>query len=274
LQNYKITEKNFLQTIDISRDESDGYYRFTSGEILDSQYEIIAAYGYGVFSTVLRVRDLQQSLWVKTSVELAVKIIRTNEAVSKTAQLERTILNKLTLTDPKDKCHIIKLIGHFKHQNHVCLVLEPMNMNLRTCIKKFGWGVGLNLFAVHSFTIQLFTALKHLKHNCIIHADIKPDNVLVDKSRTIIKLCDFGSAMFSGHNDLTPYLVSRFYRAPEIILGLPYDTPIDIWSTACVIYELFTGKTLFPGKTNKEMIRYFIDTKGRYIFSASMIITK
>ena len=59
-------------------------------------------------------------------------------------------------------------------------------------------------------------------------ADIKPDNILVSASRTIIKLADFGSAMFTGENDITPYLVSRFYRAPEVILGLRYGERTEL----------------------------------------------
>lgn len=80
--------------------------------------------------------------------------------------------------------------------------------------------------------------------------------------RTVVKLCDFGSAMFSGDNEITPYLCSRFYRAPEVILGLPYDHPMDMWSIGCVVYELLTGRILFPGKTNNEMLKLMMDVKG------------
>ncbi len=58
--------------------------------------------------------------------------------------------------------------------------------------------------------------------------DIKPDNILVNAQHNDVKLCDFGSAMFSGDNEITPYLVSRFYRAPEIILGLPYGAQLFV----------------------------------------------
>eukprot|EP00747_Dinoflagellata_sp_TGD_P146308 gnl/TRDRNA2_/TRDRNA2_176681_c0_seq2.p1 gnl/TRDRNA2_/TRDRNA2_176681_c0~~gnl/TRDRNA2_/TRDRNA2_176681_c0_seq2.p1 ORF type:complete len:390 (+),score=-21.24 gnl/TRDRNA2_/TRDRNA2_176681_c0_seq2:48-1217(+) len=245
-------------------DNSEGYYCFTPGEIIKSRYEVLATHGRGVFSTVLRVRDLNQTLWVGSYAETAIKIIRRNEAMSKAAHLERTILNKLALTDPEDKHHIIRLIGHFEYRNHTCLVLEPMDMNLRSCVKKFGKNLGLNLIAVQTYTIQLLKALKHLKNNRIIHADIKPDNILISKSRMKIKICDFGSAMFSGPNELTPYLVSRFYRAPEVILGLPYDSPIDIWSIGCVINELYSGNVLFPGNSNNEMIQMFIHNKGLF----------
>jgi len=56
----------------------------------------------------------------------------------------------------------------------------------------------------------------------VLHADIKPDNILINSGHNVVKICDFGSAMFTGTNAITPYLVSRFYRAPEIILGLTY----------------------------------------------------
>jgi serine/threonine-protein kinase PRP4 len=57
--------------------------------------------------------------------------------------------------------------------------------------------------------------------------------------------------------------VSRFYRAPEIILGLNYEFGIDMWSVGCTIYEVYTGKILFPGSTNNQMLKYFMDLKGK-----------
>lgn len=62
-------------------------------------------------------------------------------------------------------------------------------------------------------------------------------NILVNDNNLVLKLCDFGSASLISDNEITPYLVSRFYRAPEIILGIPYDFGIDMWSSGCAIYE-------------------------------------
>jgi serine/threonine-protein kinase PRP4 len=194
--------------------------------------------------------------------EVAIKMIRANEIMSKTAQKERIILNQLALTDPENKRHIIRLRTHFEYHNHVCLVFEPMDLNLRMCIRKFGREIGLNIHAVRAYTIQLLIALKHLKNNGVLHADIKPDNILVNETRTVVKLCDFGSAMLVKDNEATPYLVSRFYRAPEVILGVPYDYSLDMWSIGCVIFELFTGQILFPGKTNDHMIKLMMTVKG------------
>lgn len=141
--------------------------------------------------------------------------------------------------------------------------MEPLSMNLREVLKKYGKNVGLHVKAVRSYTQQLLLALKLLKKTGILHADIKPDNILVNESSLVLKLCDFGSASTVTDNEITPYLVSRFYRAPEIILGLSYDYGIDMWSAGCTIYELYTGKILFSGKSNNQMLKYFMDLKGK-----------
>ena len=93
---------------------------------------------------------------------------------------------------------------------------------MRELTKKYGRGIGLNIAAVSKYAAQMLISLYHLRNCGVLHADVKPDNILVSASRTMVKLADFGSAMFSGDNEITPYLVSRFYRAPEVILGLKY----------------------------------------------------
>jgi serine/threonine protein kinase len=80
----------------------------------------------------------------------------------------------------------------------------------------------------------------------------------------MLKICDLGSASDASENEITPYLVSRFYRAPEIILGIPYDFAIDVWSVGCTLYELYTGKILFTGRTNNQMLRSIMDCRGKF----------
>lgn len=101
-------------------------------------------------------------------------------------------------------------------------LLPLQDINLRELTKKYGRGIGLNIAAVSKYSAQMLISLYHLRNCGVLHADIKPDNILVSASRTMVKLADFGSAMFSGDNEITPYLVSRFYRSPEVILGLKY----------------------------------------------------
>ena len=80
---------------------------------------------------------------------------------------------------------------------------------------------------------------------------------MVSSDFRTIRLCDFGSAFreSDADNDPTPYLVSRFYRAPEITLGLEYNRQIDLWAAANCVYELFTGNVMFPGRDNNHMLQ-------------------
>ena len=170
--------------------------------------------------------------------------------------------------------YIFKQRPILEHRNHTVLLFEHMPNNLRQVLSKFGKNVGINLSSVKSYAKQLLLALKHLSSHGIIHADIKLDNILVTANWTTIKLCDFGSAFLESDEEYinhipTPYLVSRFYRAPEIILGLKYDKMIDLWSVANSLAELFTGNVLFPGRTNNDMLQKFMDAVGP--FSNKMI---
>jgi serine/threonine protein kinase len=90
------------------------------------------------------------------------------------------------------------------------------SMNLRDVLKKYGKDVGISIKAVRVYAQQLFLSLSLLKRCNLLHADIKPDNILVTESKNVLKLCDLGSASDVSDNEITPYLVSRFYRAPEI----------------------------------------------------------
>ncbi|KAA8529183.1 hypothetical protein F0562_034018 [Nyssa sinensis] len=214
-------------------DDSEGYYSYRFGEILDGRYEITAALGKGVFSTVVRTKDLNAG--AGDPEDVAIKIIRNNETMYRAGLEELVILKKLVVADPENRRHC-----------------------------KFGRNIGLKLTAVRAYAKQLFIALKHLKNCGVLHCDIKPDNMLVNEVKNVLKLCDFGNAMFAGKNEITPYLVSRFYRAPEIILGLPYDHSLDIWSAGCCLFELYSGKVLFPGSTNNDMLRLHMELKGPF----------
>jgi len=251
--------------VDMSRgladnwDDAEGYYCARIGEVLDDRYTITAHLGKGVFSSVLRAVDKEKD---EAENEVAIKVIRCNETMRKAAQLEIDILQKLSGSDPDNKRHCVRFLRHFEYRDHVFIVFESLARNLREVIKKFGRNVGINIKAVQTYATQLFIALRHLQNCGVVHADIKPDNILVNENHNALKLCDFGSAMFDGDNELTPYLVSRFYRAPEVILGLPYSHPMDLWSVGCCLYELFTGNIAFPGRSNNHMLKLMLELKG------------
>ena len=159
---------------------------------------------------------------------------------------------------------MIRLERWFEHKGHLCMVFENLNINLREVLKKFGRDVGINLRAVRAYAQQMFIGLSLMRKCNILHADLKPDNILVNESRNMLKICDLGSASDASENEITPYLVSRFYRAPEIMLGLPYDFAIDIWSIGCTLFELYTGKILFTGPNNNQMLRSIMECRGKF----------
>ena len=136
-------------------------------------------------------------------------------------------------------------------------------MNLRELQKKIGKGEGLSIKALQSFSQQLLYSLRLMEKCNVLHADLKPDNILVNEAKTLIKLCDFGSAFYSDENAITPYLASRFYRAPEIMLGMKYSYGIDIWSLGCSLYECFTGRILFHGRDNNQMLKLIFELRGK-----------
>ncbi|KAH9890455.1 kinase-like protein [Cubamyces lactineus] len=250
-------------TLDSAADP-EGYYQIILGEQLDGgRYQVFSSLGKGMFANVVRARVLQGDA-SEVGKEVAIKIVRCQESMYKAGQKEVQILNKIRQADPEDKKHIVRLERTFDHRGHLCLVFENLSMNLRDVVKRFGKDVGLNIRAVRAYAHQLFLALSLLRKCNIMHADIKPDNILVNEAKTLLKLCDLGSASDASENDITPYLVSRFYRAPEIIMGHPYDPAIDVWSVGCTLYELYTGKILFPGRTNNHMLLIMMELKGRF----------
>ncbi|KAM3722398.1 Serine/threonine-protein kinase [Dirofilaria immitis] len=273
-------------------DDTDGYYRIRIGEMLDSRYRVYGYTGAGVFGNVVRATDAARS-----NTHVAVKIIRNNEVIDefpsaviypslplplpppqslhtyiamnpiiwrRTGMKELDILKKLNEADRDDRYHCLQLYRHFYHHQHLCLVFESLSMNLRELLKKYGNSVGLHMKAVRSYTQQLLMALRLLKKCNILHADIKPDNILVNDTKMTLKLCDFGSGCHVADAEVAPYLVSRFYRAPEIMLGLPYDFGIDLWSVAVTLYEVYTGKIMFAGKSNNQMLKFMMDLKGKF----------
>lgn len=250
------------QELDISMmdnwDDPEGYYNVRLGELINGRYHVQQNLGKGMFSSVVRAKDSHAGNLV------AIKIIRNNDTMRKAGMKEIGILEQLREADPEDRKHVIKFERYFEHKGHLCMVFENLSMNLREVLKKFGRDVGLNLRAIRAYAQQIFLGLSLLRKCNILHADLKPDNLLVNEQRNVLKVCDLGSASPAGDNEITPYLVSRFYRAPEIILGIPYDHAIDVWSIGCTLFELYTGKILFTGRNNNQMLRSIMECRGKY----------
>ena len=245
--------------IGLELDDSEGYYIPQVGEVLgdeSNRYIVQQVLGKGVYSCVVRVNDQASSQ------HFAIKIIRRQEIMLQSGLIELRVLERLSELDPLGHKHTIKGLGSFRHQGHLCVVFEDMELNLREVLGKYGQGVGLSLAAVRSFAKQLMLALSLLKKAGYMHCDLKPDNILVSKDLRKIKLADFGSVLTCGEVIGTDVLVARYYRPPEVVLGAPLDYAVDMWSAGCTLYELYTGTVLFPGASNGELLRLVMELKG------------
>ncbi|KAI8370586.1 uncharacterized protein BYT42DRAFT_548827 [Radiomyces spectabilis] len=121
---------------------------------------------------------------------------------------------------------------------------------------------GLSTNLVRVFTAQILDALTVLNEARIIHCDLKPENILLKNLETpTIKVIDFGSACEEMRTTYT-YIQSRFYRSPEVLLGLPYTSAIDMWSLGCIATELFLGLPLFPGSSEYNQISRIVEMLG------------
>ncbi|KAF2191061.1 kinase-like protein [Zopfia rhizophila CBS 207.26] len=241
-------------------DDEQGYYKIIKDELLDGdRYCVVTPLGKGVYANVVRAHDNVGH------VDVAIKIVRKNDAMKKAGYKEMGFLKKLNEADIDDKRYIVRFQRSFEHKGHLCMVFEHLDKNLRDMLKTFNGGHGLSFSAVKRFAFQMFWGLEHMKHCHIIHADLKPDNILASHDGKSVKICDFGTAADQrDNNEVTQYLVSRFYRAPEIILGMKVDYAIDMWSIGCTLYELWTGKILFTGENNNQMLKSMMEIRGPF----------
>lgn len=164
-------------------DDREGYYSAYVGEIFAYKYKVVKETGRGVFSSVICCTDME------TNETVAIKVIRSNEKMTNDAKNELALLDEIKSKDPRNTKHCIPVYKSFMYRSHLCIVFPYMSLNLRDTLRKFGAGTGLNLMAVQSFGRQLFLALLHIKKLGIIHADIKPDNIMLkDQNSSLIQV--------------------------------------------------------------------------------------
>ena len=191
------------------------------------------------------------------------QVQRNNEMMRRAGEKEIAYLMRLAENDPDNRKHCIHMHARFDHEDHLCMVFEAMHQNLRQALRQHGHKRGIQIDAVRTYARQLFTALRYMERLNIVHADLKPDNIVVNDKYNLLKVCDFGSATNSDDSEITPYLVSRFYRAPEIMMGLNYSCPIDMWAAGCTLFELYTGRIMFMGNSNNMMLKLIQEIKGK-----------
>ncbi|KAH6568725.1 hypothetical protein BASA61_010084 [Batrachochytrium salamandrivorans] len=155
--------------------------------------------------------------------------------------------------------------GEKKDEVFLNLVLEYVPETVYRASRHFSkMKQSMPMLSVKLYMYQLFRSLAYIHSLGICHRDIKPQNLLLDPTLGILKLCDFGSAkiLISGEPNVS-YICSRYYRAPELIFGSTnYDVSIDIWSSGCVMAELMLGQPLFPGDSGVDQLVEIIKVLG------------
>ena len=236
-------------------DDNKGNYKIVMRDHIGYRYEIQQFLGKGSFGIALKCFDH------KRKEHIALKVIKNKKKYYYQAGVELKILQYLKENDPDDTMNIIHMKDYVIFRKHLCISFELMSINLYDFLKLNDFD-GLSLGLIRRFAIQLLYALKYLKENDVIHCDLKPENILLkDPTKSGIKIIDFGSSCFQDERVYT-YIQSRFYRAPEIILGIPYTCSIDMWSFGCIMAEFCIGFPLFPGEDEMEQLAMMMEVCG------------
>lgn len=156
---------------------------------------------------------------------------------------------------------MINFTQSFYFRGHLCISTELLGINLYEFIKAHDFG-GFSLNLIRRFSKQILSSLCLLQVWNVIHCDLKPENILLAHPlRSEIKVIDFGSSCFETEKVYT-YIQSRFYRSPEVILGMSYGLAIDMWSLGCILAELLTGYPIFPGENEQEQLACIMEVFG------------
>ena len=241
-------------------DDSKGDYGVIIGDHVDYRYEVVDVLGKGSFGQVLGCFDH------KTREKVAVKIIRNKKRFHQQALVEVKILELLKDVDVDDKYPVVKLKSHFYFRQHLCIVFPLLGANLYEFVKANGF-TGFPLTSIRKICTEIVSCLHLLQKQQIIHCDLKPENILLVANDPAmgtpsgIRVIDFGSSCMLNEKIYT-YIQSRFYRSPEIVLGLSYSQAIDMWSLGCILAELYTGYPLFPAQDETELMGCLMELIG------------
>ncbi|KAL8265061.1 hypothetical protein R6Q59_023191 [Mikania micrantha] len=250
-------------------DDKDGHYMFALGDNLTSRYKIHGKMGEGTFGQVLECWDKERKEMV------AIKIVRGIKKYREAAMIEIDVLQQLGKHD-KGGNRCVQIRNWFDYRNHICIVFEKLGPSLYDFLRKNNYQ-SFPIDLVREIGRQLLECIAFMHDLRLIHTDLKPENILLVSPEYIrvpdykgssrspkdgsyskripkcsaIKVIDFGSATYDRLDQ--NYIVStRHYRAPEVILGLGWSYPCDIWSIGCILVELCSGEALFQTHENLE----------------------
>ncbi|KAG7391261.1 hypothetical protein PHYPSEUDO_005210 [Phytophthora pseudosyringae] len=216
-----------------------------------NKYEVLGVIGEGAYGVVLKCHNKE------TNETVAIKKFKENE--EEDPMVRKTTLREVKMLRFLKHGNIVALKEAFRRKGRLYLVFEYVEKNLLEVLEDKPNGVDSEL--VRSYIFQLCCAIHFCHTNNVVHRDIKPENLLVNTSNGehSLRLCDFGFARSLPSNgnpgDLTEYVATRWYRAPELLLGdTKYSRSVDIWAIGCIMGELIEGQPMFPGESEIDQL--------------------
>uniref|UniRef100_A0A8D3E0L4 Cyclin-dependent kinase-like 2 n=1 Tax=Scophthalmus maximus TaxID=52904 RepID=A0A8D3E0L4_SCOMX len=221
------------------------------------RYESLGLVGEGSYGTVLkcRHRDSGRLVAIKKFVDSD-----DDKTVKKIALREIKLLRQLR------HGNLVNLLEVWKRRRRWYLVFDFVERTLLDDLEHNPSGLDLNTSQQYLYQILSAAAFCHQQN--IIHRDIKPENILVSQGG-VVKLCDFGFARALASpaegNVYTDYVATRWYRAPELLVGdIKYGKPVDVWAVGCLLVEMLTGQPLFPGDSDLDQIYHIVRCFGKH----------
>jgi len=217
-----------------------------------SQYVEVSPIGTGAYGTVYKARDTRLDSFVAMK---KVRIAMTEDGVPANVLREISLLRHLGKYNHPNIVRLLDICPGPKYEKvmELYLIFEHVDQDLEKFLKNCP-SPGLSPEKVKDLMWQLLCGVDYLHSHRIVHRDIKPQNTLVTNNGTV-KIADFGLARIYDFNTLlTSTVVTLWYRAPEVLLGTTYATPVDIWSCGCILAELISRKPLFPGMNESDQL--------------------
>jgi dual specificity tyrosine-phosphorylation-regulated kinase 2/3/4 len=229
------------------------FFRFVQNDHIAYRYEQIRVIGKGSFGSVISCIDH------KTGTHVAIKMLRDRPKVHSQIMFELELL--VHLQSSNAETNIIRYIDNFTFRGFFCIVMELLYLDIYTVLKAQRF-VGFPNCIVRTVAKETAESLHFIHSSGIIHCDIKPENILfTSDDKMHVKVIDFGCSCFVG-KIMFSYIQSRYYRAPEVVLGLEYGREIDIWSLGCVLCEMLTGYPLFCADDETQLINMVVQLLG------------
>jgi dual specificity tyrosine-phosphorylation-regulated kinase 2/3/4 len=217
------------------------FYPFERGDHIGYRYEQEAVIGKGSFGSVLRCFDH------KARVRVAIKLLRDKP------EEHAVIVQELDFLVRLQGSYVVRYLDSFVFRGFYAIVMELNHDDMYAYMRKGGFR-GLPLKKARVVAAQVAQCLDHMHAQNVVHADVKPENILwASPECSAVRLIDFGCSCFDGKS-VYSYIQSRFYRSPEVVIGIPYGKEIDLWSLGTVVVELLTGSPVFPAETEADLM--------------------